>query len=321
VHREILRELDESPGPLTPTELSRRLIQAGVAYSQETKVNRVLTYIKQILRSMNEARLIEVAGQVPGKKYGTQNSYSLTPFGRMSVSLLLSSGKRNEQRLVNDVKQYLTVTCKKGVPLTDFPHDVMLEMINGGCPAPVIYNFALTAVFALNSMEGLHSFDSASLEVAWSSLIEQGRSEWKLAYAKAFLKTFRLLPEKTRFYLAMVEKFQRERKYLQTNPGLDFIRAIEENDGLIHIPLRCNSCMNDVLVKRAIDQIYERIITGERDQCPKCSQELVEPPYNRINQDFRLPKDAFVPSLLRVLNIVLGSKSNERRDSSENAQQ
>ncbi len=95
----LLKELYYSTSELPPYELASRLIAKGIAgwkvYSRGTprqpRVVDKLTSVKSILRNFaNVGLAYRFRGKIPSRKSGApQDAYSLTPFGRMTVSLLL----------------------------------------------------------------------------------------------------------------------------------------------------------------------------------------------------------------------------------------
>jgi hypothetical protein len=278
VHQALLREFYMQKGPITPNDLTKRVLEAGGVYSREKKVNQVLTHIKELLDNMLALRIIEQVGKVPAKKFGMQNTYSLTTTGKMIVACLFPFDPKDEKAKAaraDAAKRYIMLECKKGNTVTDFSYDIMLEMIDAGYIEAVKIFLAQIALLVCQNRV-FELYDPLFLDQMGNSWIQSRLPEEQEACARAFLKVLRALPKKQRRWIEMREKYERELRDVRRVPDQDYVRALLAGGELVNIPLWCLKCETKFVARKSVEKIYQDLLNHTQVCCPMCGEEGIK---------------------------------------------
>lgn len=285
--RKVLELLDESKEPLPPFRLTKLLVKSGV-YPGNPRPKTKVSFVRKALEGMESTGIVEMAGEVPAGKGGTQETYKLTPLGRVVASFappartpseeeapLLGRELREgqDQRIVEFVQR----EWERENLFADFAFNVMLEVIKEGVSEGVRKFFEQYVVLLC---EGPVDRSGELKETAWAEMwISSMEHSEDIAYARAVLKVLRTVPEERKGPETAYLKRWIENNYLESlPPSADYIRAVEEGGELVHVLQACKNCDFTNVLTESVERHFEDIVDGfhmAQARCPKCGSVLV----------------------------------------------
>lgn len=279
VAKAVILEFQRSSQPLSPYGLAGLLIDRGVYRGRRKRA--LVSHVRNVVKGMASRSVVEFAGMAPGKKWGMQETYRLTAYGRMVSRLLLIGDPpppADEQRQA--LLDFITKYCKTGSRLTDFDFDVMIEMLNGEYLGTLIRFFQFGVIqFSVGSLTRPSKGWIRNLDETWTWLM--GFPDDDPVYARAFLKVFGSLPEDGKRIISMYVKTRRERDWLLGIPPDErYVEAVARGGDLVHLPMRCLKCRETVVAEKSVEGMYRDVAMAAQTRCPKCGSALGWPKWD-----------------------------------------
>lgn len=281
VYRRIMKVLWKSPAPLPPYKLSGDLVESGL-YRGTLKKRDVLSNVKGVLGRMDRASVVKRAGMVPAMKYGTQQTYRLSPYGRLITSLLLfqeneipgGSGEVvDPEDMRKDILAFVRACRTAGNSFVDFDFRVMLEMIAQG-DTPIVVKFFQYALLSYlwDDLRGPTPDWVRYLADMWTTYLHYSEDP---GYARSVLKVLDSLEEGPRKVVALYLKTRLELDwFMGTLPDGQYLEAIARGGSSVRVPRSCPKCKRRVVLKKSVQQLYRDMAREARDKCPKCGSIL-----------------------------------------------